>query len=223
MLGVLYDVEGNLAALEGVLEDAVALGCDRFLIGGDHAGGPWPSETVAVLRRLSGAFYVRGNADRWLVDTPNESQPAPVRKAVTLTRSSLSGDDIQWLASLPESVEMDDVLFVHASPLNDLESFLPEPSPEDERLIAGAVASTICFGHFHVQFIREGPFGKTLVNPGSVGLPWDGDPTAAWATYDGSFQLRRTAYDVRRAVAAGRMSLPEPLSSSLARAYETRR
>ena len=223
MIAVLYDIEGNLAALEAVLDDAISLGCDRFLIGGDNAGGPWPSETVALIRHLPGALYVRGNADRWLVDPPNEAEaPAHVREMVEWTRASLSEEDVHWLGALPDSVELDKVLFVHGSPLSDLQSFLPEPSPNDERLVAGTAASTICFGHFHMQFVREGPSGKTLVNPGSVGLPWDGDPTAAWATYDGSFQLRRTAYDVRRAVETARR-MPEPTSSSLARSYETGR
>jgi diadenosine tetraphosphatase ApaH/serine/threonine PP2A family protein phosphatase len=65
---------------------------------------------------------------------------------------------------------------------------------------------TIVFGHSHLQFRRPGPDGTDLVNPGSVGMPLDGDVRAAWATLDGDFEFRRTDYEVARA-AAGYRSL----------------
>ena len=65
MLALLYDIHGNLPALDAVLEDCPA---DRFLLGGDYtAFGAWPRETVARLRELD-AEWIRGNVDRWLVD-----------------------------------------------------------------------------------------------------------------------------------------------------------
>jgi diadenosine tetraphosphatase ApaH/serine/threonine PP2A family protein phosphatase len=71
-------------------------------------------------------------------------------------------------------------------------------------MLAGISERTVVFGHSHQQFRRHGPNGTDLVNPGSVGMPLDGDVRAAWATWDGDFELRRTEYDVARAVAGYR-------------------
>jgi len=87
-----------------------------------------------------------------------------------------------------------------------MESFAPEPRDGEERMLAGESDRTILFGHSHVQFRRDGPDGTELLNPGSVGMPLDGDTRAAWAVRDddGRFEFRRTAYDTERAVAAFR-------------------
>ena len=71
-------------------------------------------------------------------------------------------------------------------------------------MLGGETGRTILFGHSHQQFRREGPAGTLLLNPGSVGMPLDGDRRAAWATWDGDFTFRRTAYDIEPAAAAYR-------------------
>ena len=68
-------------------------------------------------------------------------------------------------------------------------------------MLAGVRDRTVVFGHSHQQFRRPGPNGTDLLNPGSVGMPLDGDVRAAWATWDGDFEFRRTEYDVARAAA----------------------
>jgi len=66
MRALIYDVHGNVLALEAVLEDVHAAGANRFLLGGDYGlFGPWPEETVATLRGLPDATWIRGNVDRW--------------------------------------------------------------------------------------------------------------------------------------------------------------
>jgi len=116
----------------------------------------------------------------------------------------LSKEEEDWLYGLPSHAELDGVLYVHGSPLSDVDSFPPEPSTDDERLLAGVQDLTIVFGHSHQQFRRQGPGGTDLVNPGSVGMPLDGDPRGAWATWDDDFEFRRVGYDVERAAAAWR-------------------
>src|SRR2546421_253310 len=87
------------------------------------------------------------------------------------------------------------------SPLPDVDSSPPQPDDGDERLLAGVGERQVVFGHSHLQFRRPGPGDTDLVNPGSVGMPLDGDTRAAWAIRrDGEIEFRRTAYDPTAAV-----------------------
>jgi predicted phosphodiesterase len=199
VLALLYDIHGNLPALEEVLEDAEGAGAGAYLLGGDFASwSPWPRETVERLRRLPNATWVRGNGERWLREPPVDRPE--VIEALSELDSGL-GTDEGWLYSLQSRFELDGVLYVHGSPLSDVESFPPEPGEDDERLLNGVRDQTVVFGHSHQQFRRPGPNGTTLVNPGSAGMPLDGDVRAAYALRgdDGKFEFRRVEYDVERA------------------------
>jgi predicted phosphodiesterase len=197
MLALLYDIHGNLVALDAVLTDAEAAGADAYLLGGDFASwSPWPRETIERLRGLPSTTWIRGNNERWLRDPPVDRPE--VMQALSERDSGL-GTDEGWLYSLQEHFERDDVLYVHGSPLSDVDSFPPEPGEDDERMLNGVRDRTIVFGHSHQQFRRPGPNATTLVNPGSVGMPLDADVRAAYALYDGEFELRRVEYDVERA------------------------
>jgi predicted phosphodiesterase len=204
-IAVLYDIHGNLAALETVLEEAEGTGATRYLLGGDYATfGPWPRETAELLRGLPAVACIRGNVERWLCEEPEVPAEAwkLVTTAVSVARESLGSDLVTWLYGLPERADLDGILVCHGSPLSDIESFAPKLQPDEERMLAGEAERTILFGHSHRQFQRSGPNGTFLVNPGSVGAPLDGDPRAGWALYDnGELRLRRTAYDIERAAA----------------------
>jgi diadenosine tetraphosphatase ApaH/serine/threonine PP2A family protein phosphatase len=203
VLGVLYDIHGNVPALERVLAEADELGIDRWLLGGDYGTpSPWPFETLARLRELPNATWIRGNGERWLVEPPLDRPE--VMEVYDLFRGGIPDDEVQTLFNLPPQAELEGILFVHGSPLSDVDSFPPEPGEDDERLLAGVHDRTITFGHSHQQFRRPGPNVTDLVNPGSVGMPLDGDVRSAWATWDGDFEFRRTEYDVERAAAAYR-------------------
>ena len=92
MLGLLYDVHGNLPALEAVLDDCPA---ERYLLGGDYAVvGAWPVETVERLRELD-ADWIRGNTERWLVDSSDA--PPGVQAIVDRCRDELDEATIDWL------------------------------------------------------------------------------------------------------------------------------
>jgi predicted phosphodiesterase len=204
-VALLYDVHGNLPALEAVLDEAATAGAETFVLGGDYASfGPWPRETAERLEGLPAIVRIRGNADRWLRDEPEA--PADARPfldaGLTAARESLGEALVARLYELPERAEVDGVLVCHGSPLSDIESFAPKAQAGEERLFAGESNRTILFGHSHQQFQRSGPSDTWLVNPGSVGMPLDSDPRAAWALYeDGQIVFRRTDYDIERAVA----------------------
>jgi predicted phosphodiesterase len=207
VLGIIYDVHGNLPALEAVLAEAEREGIDEWLLGGDYcAFGPWPVETLARLRELENATWLRGNGERWLVDPPRElpaEQSEFIFAALASAIFELPAEDIDALVGLPTLAEREDAFYCHGSPLSDVESFEPEPADEDGRLLAGVTERQVVFGHSHVQFRRSGPNGTDLVNPGSVGMPLDGDTGAAWAIRreNGELEFRRTTYDVGPAVA----------------------
>jgi diadenosine tetraphosphatase ApaH/serine/threonine PP2A family protein phosphatase len=185
-----------------VLAEADEIGVDRYLLGGDYGTpSPAPQETLDRLRALPNAVWIRGNGERWLREPPEIPE---VQEAYAAFDGAIPEEEVEWLYSLPKRAELDGILYVHGSPLSDVDSFAPEPQPGEERLLAGLRDRTIVFGHSHQQFRRPGPNRTDLVNPGSVGMPLDGDVRAAWATWDGDFAFRRTGYDVERAAAAYR-------------------
>jgi predicted phosphodiesterase len=203
VLAILYDIHGNTAALDEVLAEAGEAGADRYLLGGDYGTpSPAPLETLERLRALPNATWIRGNGERWLREPPVDRPE--VMEVYERSSGQIPEDVVEWLYGLPERAELDGVLYVHGSPLSDDDSFAPEPQEGEERLLAGEHDRTIVFGHSHQQFRRPGPDNTDLVNPGSVGMPLDGDIRAAWATWDGDFEFRRTEYDVERAAAAYR-------------------
>jgi putative phosphoesterase len=185
----LYDIHGNLAALEAVLaeipDDA------EIVVGGDVvAGGREASEVLERLRALGGrVHWLRGNADRELY--PGEQGFAPP-EAIAETRAQLSDEQIEFLYRLPPSVQLGDVLYVHASPRND-EDIFTERTPEDRIgfLFADVDAGTVVCGHTHSQFTRT-IAGKRVVNSGSVGMPYEDEPGAFWLL---GLEHRRTDYE----------------------------
>ena len=198
MLAVFYDIHGNLPALDAVLTDAEAAGADRYLLGGDYGTpSPWPLETLARLKELPNATWIRGNGERWLREPPLDRPE--VMSAYDVFARGVPDDVVGWLYALPPRAELDGNLYVHGSPLSDVDSFAPEAQDGEEELLVGVHDRTVVFGHSHQQFRRSGPNATDLVNPGSVGMPLDGDVRAAWATWDGDFEFRRTEYDVERA------------------------
>jgi putative phosphoesterase len=193
---LLYDIHGNLPALEAVLADARAAGADEFVLGGDYAlAGAFPQETVKALGKLN-AVWIRGNADRWLEDPSDAPDNELLHRAIEFCRGRLGHKGVEQLYRLPESVELDAALVCHASPRGDMLTFMPDASDADALLVREGDPQLIFFGHSHLQFSREAG-ERVLVNPGSVGMPFDGDRRAAYALWRGAFdvELRRVEYD----------------------------
>jgi predicted phosphodiesterase len=192
---VLYDIHGNLPALEAVLADAAGAGANEFVLGGDYAlFGAFPGETADRLRALNGT-WIRGNTDRWLEDAHDVPDNPLVHASLAQCREAL-GPAAHELATLPATEMVDGALVCHASPRSDMRGFAPAAHESDAELLGEEDPGVIVFGHTHIQFERTAG-DHTLVNPGSVGLPFDGDRRAAYALWNGGadFELRRVTYD----------------------------
>jgi diadenosine tetraphosphatase ApaH/serine/threonine PP2A family protein phosphatase len=206
VLGLLYDVHGNLPALRAVLDDARGQGAERFLLGGDYAlFGPDPAETVAALRELDAA-WIRGNGERWTARPGDAPDDDVVQGAIAACRRALADDAVAELAALDEQRVREGVRYCHGSPVSDVRSFFPRPADDEDELLAGVAERRLVFGHTHLPFRREAAGGVELVNPGSVGMPFDGDPRAAYALVrdDGRVEHRRVEYDHAASAAAVR-------------------
>ena len=195
---VLFDIHGNIDALEAVLADVEASGCDGLVLGGDYAYmGPAPEDVVDRLRAYEGRLIaIRGNTDR-MIGTRDD--------AVAVWAADRLGEErVAWLRGLPEQrvLPEHDALLVHATPRSDEERLNPDtPEQRAAVMVADAEQSTMLCGHVHLQYRRQ--VGDVeVINPGSAVIPFDGDTAAAWAIIDdGMVELRRTTYDVERAIA----------------------
>ena len=183
-VAALYDVHGMRTALEAVLADLVDV--DAIVFGGDVFQGPLPRETLELIRSVD-AQHVRGNCDR----EPNEWM-----------LTNLGADAVEWARSWPETVELDGVLYCHATPHSDM-PILTEASPQErfDEALADVDARLVVAGHTHMQF-RRGRF----VNAGSVGMPYEGEVAAFWAIVGDDVEFRKTPFDVERAIAEIRAS-----------------
>jgi predicted phosphodiesterase len=195
-VAALYDVHGNVHALEAVLAEVDA---DVVLFGGDLASGPFPGETIELARSLPNARFVLGNADVLASPAVDEEADAARR----WVERQLDEERIEWLASLPFSASIDATLYVHANPV-DVDRVVTERTPEAgvAALLRGVCERRVVTGHVHLQF-RRTVGGVEWIGAGSVGYPYEDEWGAYWAivTPD-EVEFRRTDYDGERARAA---------------------
>lgn len=213
MLALIYDIHGNRVALDAVLADSEARGARHYFLGGDYGMlGAQPAETLGRLRELpADTIWLRGNTERWVRHPDADDIPGPViADACRFVAGATGHADVLELASLPHVLAdlpvpgADGVIFCHASPRSDMIGFFKNPADGDGAAAdSGLEANTIVCGHTHMQFRREVGVIE-VVNPGSAGLPLDGDPRAAYGLLapDGSFELCRVEYDIEAAIAA---------------------
>jgi predicted phosphodiesterase len=197
-VAALYDIHGNLPALEAVLADVPADA--EIVVGGDIAFGLFPAQTLDRLRQLGERVrWLRGNADREL--TPGE-EGSPPDAVLEWVRGHLDPEQIGFLHGLPASVTLDvngvgRVLFVHATPRNDVDIFTDRtPEQNVAPCFSGVEAELVVCGHTHVQFDRE-IAGLRVVNAGSVGMAYEDAPGAYWLLLGPGVELRRTEFEPR--------------------------
>ena len=200
-VAVLSDVHGNATALEAVLEELERERPHAVVFGGDLTWGAEPRRTYELAAAVPGARFVRGNADRAVVERSSE------RDTERWMQEQHTGDLRAFVEAFEEQVVVDvdglgPVRFCHGSPRSDEECVTPETPPERVReFMTGLDERVLVTAHVHIQFDRE-VAGIRSVNPGSVGLAYQGRPGAYWALLGPDVDLRRTEYDVERAVRA---------------------
>ena len=208
-VAALYDIHGNLPALEAVLAEVREAKVDRIVVGGDVVLGPMPLEALTALDHLDiPVEFIHGNCDREILSQMTTGAcniPEAYREDMRWVAAQLSPEHERLFASWPDTVRvaipsLGDVLFCHATPRNDTEIFSKDTVegkllPIFEPL---GVSLVIC-GHTHMQFDRM--IGTTrVVNAGSVGMPF-GKPGAYWLLLGPDVQLRHTRYDLEGAAA----------------------
>ena len=206
-IAALYDVHGNLPALEAVLAEVDA---DTILVGGDAVLGPMPKETLGLLRDR-GATFIRGNCERHVVGPPEVAEGTWDEMA-QWAHAQLGEEELRFLRGLAHPLSLDveglgPVLFCHGSPRSDEEILTAITPPKRlDPILDGVQERVIVCGHTHVQFDRL-VGDRRLVNAGSVGMAYEGEPgIAAWALLGPGIELRRTRYDAEAAAARIRAS-----------------
>ena len=218
-IAALYDIHGNLPALEAVIQDVRQAGVDQVVVGGDVVPGPMPRETLrrlldldlpvqfihgncelAVLAQMAAA---QGGAVTYWGTTSGNPLPEPLQEGYRWTAQQLQPEYEPVLASWPKTLRLEigglgEVLFCHGTPRSETEIFT-RLTPEDRLLplFEGLQVPVIVCGHTHMQFDRM--VSRTrVVNAGSVGEPF-GDPGAYWVLLGPNVQLRYTPYDLGKA------------------------
>ena len=209
-IAVFADVHANPFALDAVLADIAAQSVDETIVAGDLVGrGPLGHEVVARVRE-TGFACIRGNHEDYLINfRRGEVDPdwltSPDWAASRWMAAQLSREDIAWLDALPfdgHAATQSELYVCHGSPRSHREGLGPWVEPEVlDAIVAGFDGTLMACAHTHSPFECE-HMGRQLVNVGSVGMPFNGDPRAQYAIFSGpggqgAWQLERrcVAYD----------------------------
>lgn len=214
-VAVLSDVHGNAVALEAVLEELAGDRVDLVVFGGDLTWGPQPEETLALVGGLRvPALFVRGNADRALLE--HSEEPTPREQWLAERHSE---EQRALLRSFSEHVVLDiaglgSTRFCHGSPRSDEELVTPRtPAKRVRAMTAGISERVLVTAHTHLQFDRR-VSGIRSINAGSVGMPYEGRAGAYWAILGPDVELRCTDYSLDRAAEEYRAS-GDPLAEQM--------
>ena len=205
LVAALYDIHGNLPALEAVLKEVRQLRVEQIVVGGDLFPGPMPCETLTCLLDLSiPVQFIYGNGEVAVLEEMAGKVPASVseqyRPVIRWTTEQLNYKDRQLIEGWPKTLCLNipvlgEVLFCHATPRNENECFT-RLTPENRLLpiFAGLNVSIVVCGHTHMQFDRTVGTVR-VVNAGSVGMPF-GNSGADWLLLGTDIQLRHTNYNL---------------------------
>jgi putative phosphoesterase len=207
-VAAIYDIHGNLPALEAVLQEIRQAKVDLVVVGGDVLPGPMPRETLACLRDLDlPVQLIQGNGDREVLaqkaGLETGAVPENFREVMRWVAEHIDPEQERWIAGWPQTLRvtirgLGEVLFCHATPRSDTEVFTRLTSEDRlSAIFAGLDVRLVVCGHTHMQFDLT-IAGARIVNAGSVGMPF-GEPGAYWLLLGPGVELRKTSYDLEQA------------------------
>jgi len=214
-VAAVYDIHGNLPALEAVLPAIERIKVDAVVVGGDVVAGPLPNETLQLLQSITiPIHFIRGNAESELLRVLAGEEPGGLSERADeearWLANVLTSEHKQFIASWPATVKLEvsgrgQVLFCHATPYSDIQVFTHlTPDEKIVSLFANTESSLVVCGHTHMQFERT--IGNVhVVNAGSVGMPF-GRTGADWLLLDDEIALQHTSYDLAQAAELIRQS-----------------
>ncbi len=201
-VAAIYDIHGNLPALEAVLEEIDSIGVDRIVVGGDMIPGPFPNETINLLRSITlPTYFISGNGEREtiaLLDGKETNVPKRFHDELIWNGRQLDAAQRDFIVELASNVKMElpalgEIMFCHATPSNDSDIFTKNTAVEVLAPIFKDCPNYVVCGHTHMQFDRM--IGNVRVlNAGSVGMAF-GASDAQWLLIEDCFELRNTSYD----------------------------
>jgi putative phosphoesterase len=222
---VVSDIHANWAALEAITHPFDVCLCLGDLV--DYGPDPAPCVRWAMAHAT---YAIRGNHDHGVAQGISVSGESGFKYLTGATRPSMWGSlgpqERRYLLQLPVTVRCTlagkRFLLVHATPRDPLDEILPPDPDAWAKRLEGVEADIVCVGHTHQQFAFE-VGGTLVVNPGSVGLPRDGDPRAAYAVlHDDLIEFRRVEYPIEESVRAVQASpLPDRAKEMLTGVYRT--
>lgn len=197
-IGLISDIHANAVALEAVLKSMGEV--DAIVCAGDIVGyNPYPNETIELLKKFQ-VKCVMGDLDRAVVTGDIEWLNAVTADTVRWTAKHLNKENFDFIKGLPDHLDLDGMTIYHGSPAT-MKDMALEYEPENMCSIFVADKSRIiAFGHTHIPIVRECS-DKTILNPGSVGQPRDGNNQASYAVWDTekhTFDIKRVHYDFKR-------------------------
>lgn len=214
-VAAIYDIHGNLPALEAVLQEIDKAQVDQIIVGGDVIPGPMPYKTLQRLREIEiPIHFIEGNGETSVLDhingTSPDSVPDRLREIVSWVAEQLPSDYIEFVSTWVKTITLEisglgKVLFCHGTPRNNTDIFTYQ-TPE-QRLVPifeNTDAPIVICGHTHMQFDRK--IGQTrVINAGSVGMSFGGSG-AYWLLLDSDIEFKNTEYDVSQAAGLIRQS-----------------
>jgi putative phosphoesterase len=199
-VAAISDIHGNLAALSAVADELERMEVD-VVVCGDVVTGPFSAEVFDRASRLRNVRFVRGNVETAVLEGTDE-----YGRDWDAERARLGDERLAAIGEWPRSLELEieglgRVLVCHSTPLSE-DPIYTRLTPDEElvELLGRVDADVLVCGHTHMQYERELSSGLRIVNPGSVGMPYEGARGAYWAVLGAGVDFRRSEYDVEAAV-----------------------
>ena len=192
-IGIISDIHGNYEALQTVLAELDSMNITEIYCLGDVVGYYSQVNECCNELRKRGISCLMGNHDWYMAGGGFCPRSKSVNDCLVYQRKVITTQNIEWLRTFQIQRFVESIHMVHGGWADPIDEYLLEPNEEYFSKIEGKFFVS---GHTHLQSLHI--FNdKTYCNPGSVGMPRDNDPRAAFATFDGEFKLHRIEYNMQ--------------------------